>query len=75
MGRDVSYTCPVCGYAMPRAPDDYAICPCCFTEFGVDDLEYTHAELRERWIRGGCQWHSRVVPRPADWNPRYGERW
>ena len=64
------FTCPICGYdKMPRPPEDYTICPSCGTEFWIDDVEYTPDELRARWINTGYAWHSRVVPRPADWHP------
>ncbi len=66
----MKYTCPVCGYGDLRYPPaDYTICPSCGTEFGNTDFEYTWEELRNMWIRGGYQWHSRVVHRPRDWNP------
>jgi len=53
---------------MPRPASDYAICPSCGTEFGVDDFEYTPEELRARWIANGKTWSSRAVLRPFNWN-------
>lgn len=67
----MKYTCPVCGYDELRQPPlDYAICPCCGTEFGNTDFEYSHAELRKIWIAEGFQWHSHVVEKPPSWNPK-----
>lgn len=64
------YQCPVCGYdQLTHPPEDYTICPCCMTEFGNDDLDYTIEELRAQWVNNGLQWHSRVVARPRDWDP------
>ena len=43
----MNYRCPVCFFdEMPDPPRDYNICPCCGTEFGNDDVEYSYAELR-----------------------------
>ena len=52
---------------MPYPPRDYDICPCCGTEFGNDDVEYTLEELRVAWITDGAQWFYGTPP--ADWNP------
>lgn len=66
----IMYTCPVCGYyGLRHPPQDYTICPSCGTEFGYTDFAAEHAELRRRWRASGMQWHSRVVPRPPNWNP------
>lgn len=55
---------------MPFAPVDYNICPCCGTEFGLDDVEMTHAELRDQWLRQGAVWFSDELRCPqAIWNP------
>jgi len=60
--------CPVCFYDnMPNAPQDYHICPCCGTEFGNDDQERTHEQLRQFWISTGAKWFFREPP-PL-WNP------
>lgn len=59
------YTCPVCDFdLLVDPPQDYNICPCCGTEFELDDQMYTHAELRARWIAGGRKWWSRARPDP-----------
>lgn len=57
-----NYTCPVCDYAeLHRPPTDYMICPQCGTEFGTDDSELTHAQLREAWITGGKRfWRTEI---------------
>jgi hypothetical protein len=56
------YTCPVCFYSnlnfIPFVKD-YGICPSCGTEFGYDDIELTHEQLREAWINKGCKWWSK----------------
>ena len=60
--------CPVCAYpSLPFPPTNYYICPCCGTEFGNDDEDRTHAELRADWIAGGLPWFFREPP--VDWNP------
>lgn len=55
------YTCPVCGYKrLDQDPKQrlYNICPCCGTEFGSDDFDRSHAELRNIWIAHGARWWS-----------------
>lgn len=64
-----TYRCPVCGYAMPFAPEDNNICSCCGTEFGYDDLNKTHGELTRLWIAHGAKWFSSYVKPPRNWNP------
>jgi len=62
------YTCPVCGYPrLPYPPRDYHICPCCSTEFGNDDAEFSHIQLREMWIAGDARWFFGNPP--PYWNP------
>lgn len=64
----MKYTCPVCAYPeLPYPPRDYHICPCCGTEFGNDDIDVTHEQLREMWIAMGAEWFFRNPP--ANWNP------
>jgi len=63
------YLCPVCGYDnLPFIPHDYNICPCCGTEFGSDDLDFSHDELRQRWLLAGAPWFSGWTHPPANWN-------
>jgi len=63
------YMCPVCGFAMDQPPKDYAICPCCGTEFGYHTAGRTPEEIRQAWIRAGAEWWSPVDPRPINWDP------
>jgi hypothetical protein len=64
----MNYVCPVCFFTrLPYPPASYHICPCCGTEFGNDDAEYSHQQLREMWVAGGANW---FFGRPAPgWNP------
>lgn len=63
------YLCPVCGYdKLEYPPHDYSICPCCRTEFGVSDRNWSHNDLRQDWIARGANWGSILTPRPANWN-------
>jgi hypothetical protein len=69
------HTCPVCAYAdLDEPPTDltgeptYAICPCCGTQFGADDLTTSHADLRATWIADGARWWSEVKLAPDGWN-------
>lgn len=63
------FTCPVCGYGMPFAPENNNICSSCGTEFGYDDLNRTHSQITKVWISRGAKWFSSYVTRPARWNP------
>jgi hypothetical protein len=65
------YICPVCGYyRLTSPPMNFAICPCCYTEFGYDDTTLSHAQLRQEWIRKGMPWEGvNVEPPPHGWNP------
>ena len=69
--------CPVCGYPgleepayLPDGSPSFEICPSCDTEFGLDDEQCSHAELRQRWVDAGMPWSARHVAPPAGWNPR-----
>ncbi len=70
-----AFVCPVCGFpGLTEPPVDvtgsptYSICPCCGVQFGADDQEHTHVELRREWIQGGAQWWSQNQPPPDGWN-------
>lgn len=64
----MNYSCPVCFFSkLPYPPRDYHICPCCSTEFGNDDAEFTHSQLREMWIASGANWFFGNPP--PFWNP------
>jgi len=66
--RFMTYKCPVCFYPqMLDPPEDYNICPCCGTEFGNDDAEASHSELRRRWVSDGARWFFEIPP--PGWNP------
>jgi len=61
------YTCPVCFFPkLPYPPRDYHICPCCGTEFGNDDADFSYAQLREMWLAGGASWFFGRAP--AGWH-------
>jgi hypothetical protein len=69
------HTCPVCAYPDLDEPNTdvtgeptYAICPCCGTQFGADDLVRSHDELRADWIAAGALWWSEVKAPPSGWN-------
>ncbi len=65
-----NYTCPVCGYDhLIRPPADHLICPCCGTQFGLDDEDLTYAELRLAWVANGARWWSPNTAPPANWDP------
>lgn len=66
----MTYTCPVCGFPELRdPPENYNICPCCGTEFELDDDDRSRNELREAWIDQGAEWFSTHTPPPLGWNP------
>lgn len=53
----MSYWCPVCNFAgLPDPPANYEICPCCGTEFGNDDAQFSHRALRDLWLIRGAHW-------------------
>jgi hypothetical protein len=55
---------------MPHPPTDYHICPCCGTEFGLDDISSSHEELRNNWLLAGAPWFSQFdeYRQPENWN-------
>ena len=64
------YICPVCGFPdLDDPPAMFSICPCCGTEFELDDAFKTHAELREIWLGQGAPWWSQDDTPPANWDP------
>jgi hypothetical protein len=63
----VMYGCNVCWYKLVPFPlRDYAICPSCGTEFGVDDVAARHAELRAAWEAAGRPWFSQHTAQPGE---------
>ena len=66
----MTYQCPVCGYdELTKPPEDYTICPSCGTEFGNDDFDRAHKELRDIWISRHMPWFSKSTLPPKNWNP------
>jgi hypothetical protein len=76
--------CPVCGFDLgfpawngKSASDE--ICPCCYIQFGYDDLANGDADAdarkqiyllwRKHWIEGGMKWHAKGRNPPEGWNP------
>jgi hypothetical protein len=61
--------CPVCGYDdMPYPPRPFNVCPCCGTEFGVDDRRQDHPALRKAWIANGLIWFSDIRYPGKNWS-------
>ncbi len=60
------FTCPLCGFrdaSLPPFNDGKGrwyqeICPSCGTQFGLDDYDHSHFDLRRRWVEGGAKWWS-----------------
>lgn len=52
---------------LPYPPRGYHICPCCGTEFGNDDADLTHEQLREMWLAGGAHWFFGISPDGWNW--------
>ena len=64
------YKCPVCFFPdMDSPPSDYMICPCCGTEFGLDDEETSHDQLRMMWVERNFPWFSNYTAPPPGWDP------
>src|SRR5258708_32265149 len=62
--------CPVCGFAeMPYAPVRYNVCPCCGTEFSVDDRKVSHPALTQSWVNAGMPWFDDITLPTRNWNP------
>jgi hypothetical protein len=62
------FTCPVCYFEnMPDPPADFNICPCCGTEFGIDDESLSFTELRGQWVADGSRWF--YGSSPEGWRP------
>ncbi|BDI33390.1 hypothetical protein CCAX7_54410 [Capsulimonas corticalis] len=68
---DHKFECPVCYYhGMLEPPVNEAICFCCGTQFGFDDYEQTHDELRHAWIMRGAPWFAEWDGPPRGWSAR-----
>jgi len=69
--------CRVCGYQFDnfypwgengKVPS-FSYCPCCFTEFGFDDLNIEIIKKRRsEWISGGYLWYE-PQKKPINWEP------
>ena len=74
----MKYICPVCGYTGLSEPAYYngsssdEFCECCGFQFGWtdDDLGYTFADWRKKWVDGGMKWSITTIKSPPNWNPR-----
>jgi hypothetical protein len=73
----MTYLCPVCAFAGLTEPHvdvtgspTYSICPCCGTQFGADDLEKPHEELRQEWVAAGAEWWSQNELAPPGWDAK-----
>jgi hypothetical protein len=70
------FVCPVCGYSdLPSPPYvngqgywAHEICPSCGTQFGYDDCDTSHEELRQRWLALGAAWWSPSRPQPTNFD-------
>jgi transcriptional regulator with XRE-family HTH domain len=51
----------------PAVPEN--ICPCCGTEFGVDDDYHSPEELRSTWIENDFPFFSDLTQPPKNWSP------
>ncbi|GAA1399967.1 hypothetical protein [Oerskovia paurometabola] len=72
----IDETCRVCGWSDPADPEDYwhggvplyAICDCCGSESGVEDVSWrTALRARKAWVDAGARWFAPEA-RPADWD-------
>ena len=70
------HNCRVCGLKQKDPPwgesgfePTYDICPCCSTEFGLDDRTSAQRfEVRGHWIKSGYPWFH-PEQKPPDWDP------
>jgi hypothetical protein len=53
---------------MPYAPVPFNVCPCCGTEYGVDDHSRSHPQLRHDWVVAGTPWFSDVRKPRKEWS-------
>lgn len=64
--------CKVCGYEMPTPPVPHDICPCCGTQYGLDDAFDSYQEIRSKWLAAGGRWFSKhpSFAEPDGWSAR-----
>lgn len=68
----MNYICPVCAFIqMPYPAVPYNICPCCGTEFGVDDRMQSIQEIRRAWINRGMPWFDNITSPDPRWSPTW----
>jgi hypothetical protein len=66
------FHCRVCGFEQPgdmwTPASSHTICPCCSTEFGLQDrnLESVHYR-RMQWLTYGAEWFKEEK-RPSNWS-------
>lgn len=68
--------CRVCGLEQKIPPwgaggtkPSFSICPCCGTEFGVDDATRESVRrARDRWMKDGYGWIEEAK-KPPGWQP------
>jgi len=65
-----TYQCPVCGYDALSDPahNTFEICPCCGVQFGYDDFNTSHDELRRQWLKKGAPWFNPAIKPPPGWD-------
>jgi hypothetical protein len=64
--------CPICAFPqMPYAAIPYNICPCCGTEFGVDDHLLAPSQIRQQWIKAHMPWFDEIISQPSGWSPAW----
>jgi hypothetical protein len=54
---------------MPYPAVPYNICPCCGTEFGVDNRTADYPTLRRNWIAAGMPWFDDITSPAKNWSP------
>jgi len=70
MGIGEPYACRVCGYRGADADSGaFEICPCCFTQRGVEDQSLAVVRKRRaEWVAAGRQWWDPQERHPS-WDP------
>lgn len=69
--------CRVCGFRPTEPPwgdsghaPTYGYCPCCQTQFGVNDREDRQIIIgRRQWVEAGFPWCSTTRLAPPAWEP------
>lgn len=67
--KKVLHVCAVCGWTKGEVRELGAICPCCFTEHGYEDIALSNVKKRRKeWIDSGYNWSSPDL-KPEHWKP------